>query len=190
MEKKNTSVFYNGLVWGLILGFASIIFSVILYMMDQYGNQALGYLGLVITIVILIFGMRSFRDQIRGGVMPFGTAFGFGVVVILVSSLLGSIYNYVLVAIIDPDLIQKILDIAIEKGIERSRGRATPEMIEEGMEMMSWMFKPAMMSVMGFLSGGFMGTIVALIMAAIFKRDEDPNAGLAEAAEAEEAPAE
>ncbi len=190
MEKKNTSVFYNGLIWGLILGFAIIIFNVILYMTGQFGNQALGWLVLLITVGILIMGLRSFRDQIRGGVMPFGPAFGFAVVAVLVSSLLASIYTYILVAVIDPGVIQIVKDAAIEKGMERSGGRATPEMIEEGMEMMSWMWKPFMFAIMGFFSGGFMGTIAAIILAAIFKKDEDPDAGLAEAVEVEDATAE
>ena len=178
MEKKNTSVFYNGMVWGLILGFTGIIYNVILYMAGQFANRTLGYVGILITIVILIFGFRSFRDQVRDGVMPFGTAFGFGVVVILVSGLLGSLYNYVMMAVIDPDLLSKILDMQLEKTIEKSSGRATPEQIEEGFELLSWMFKPVMMSVLGFLSSAFFGTIIALIMAAIFKRDEDLSADL------------
>jgi hypothetical protein len=102
MEDKNTSAFSNGLTWGLIIGFVSIIYGVITYMTGQFTNQWLSYLGIAITIVLLIFGMRSFRDQVRGGIMPFGTAFSFGVVAVLVSSVLSGIYSYVLIGIIDP----------------------------------------------------------------------------------------
>jgi hypothetical protein len=189
MEKKNTSVWYNGMVWGLILGFVSIIFSVIMYMMDQFANQNLNYISLAISIVIMIFAYRSFRDQIRGGVMPFGTALGFGVVAFVVASLLSSIYSYLMVAVIDPELLVKIKDAALEQAMEKSRG-APPEAVEQGFEMMSFMFKPLWMAIMGLFSGAFMGTIAALILSAIFKRDEDPEALLAEAAEADESPAE
>lgn len=190
MEKKNTSVFYNGLVWGLIMGFVSVIFSVVLYMLDQFGNQSLGFISIAISIVILIFGMRSFRDQVRGGVLPFGQAFGFGVIAFLVSGLLGSIFSYIMFTAIDPELITRVRDAAIEKAVEKSGGRAPVEAIEEGMEMMSFMFKPVWMAVMGFFSAGFMGAIISLILAAIFKKDEDPDALLAEeaAAEAAESP--
>jgi hypothetical protein len=51
MENKNTTVFYNGLVWGAILGFLGIIYNVILYMLDQNMNQTLSILGILITIV-------------------------------------------------------------------------------------------------------------------------------------------
>lgn len=185
MEKKNTSVFYNGLIWGLILGFVSIIFSVVLYMLDQFGNQSLGYIGMAISLVIMIFGMRSYRDQVLGGVMPFGQAFGFGVIAFVVSGVLTSIFSYILFTVIDPELLSKIKDMAIEKAMEKSGGRAPVEAIEEGMEMMSFMFKPLWMAVMGLVGSGFMGAIISLILAAIFKKDEDPNALLAEAEEAQ-----
>jgi len=187
MEKKNTSVLYNGLIWGLILGFVSIIFSVVLYMFDQFANQSLSLIGLALSIVILIFAYKSFRDQVRGGVLPFSTALGFGVIAFLVSSIMSGAYTVVLLEVIDPELIDKIKEAAIEKGIERSGGRAPAEAIEEGMEMMSFMFKPLWMAIMGVFSGTFMGTIISLIMSAIFKREEDPNAELIEAAAAEEA---
>lgn len=189
MEKKNTTVWYNGMIWGLILGFVSIIFSVIMYMLDQFANQNLQYISLAISIVIMIFAYRSFRDQIRGGVMPFGTALGFGVVAFLVASVLSSIYTYLMVTVIDPELLVKIKDAALEQAVERSRG-APVEAVEQGFEMMSFMFKPLWMAIMGVFGGTFMGTIAALILSAIFKRDEDPDAMLVEAAESEESPAE
>ena len=55
MEKKNTSVLYNGLIWGLILGFVGIIYNVILYMFDQNLNQALGYAAMLLSLVVMIF---------------------------------------------------------------------------------------------------------------------------------------
>ncbi len=66
MENKNTSIFYNGLVWGVILGFVGIIYNVILYMLDQNLNQNLGYLGIIITVVLLVIvsavtGIMSWR---------------------------------------------------------------------------------------------------------------------------------
>jgi len=182
MENKNTSVFYNGLIWGLILGFAGIIFSVILYMFDQFFNTALGYVGMAITIVILIFALRSYRDQVLGGVMPFGKAFSFAVVAVLVSGFLSAVYTYIMMGIIDPDLMSRLMDAQMDQALRR--GGVSEDQLEQSMEFMSWMFNPVLMSVFGFLGSGFFGVIIALIMGAIFKRDEDPNAALA----GEEAP--
>ncbi len=177
MENKNTSVFYNGLVWGAILGFVGIIYNVILYMLDQNLNQTMGYLGIVITIVVLILAVRSFRDNIRGGILPFGPAFQFGFVVILVSSVIGIIYAYILWTVIDPDIIGKMKDMQMEKMLEQG---IPEEALDRAMEISSKFMTPLMMTIMGLFSSILMGTIVALIIAAIFKKKEPEDQVVAE----------
>lgn len=176
MEKKNTSVIYNGLIWGLIIGFAGIIYNVILYMLDQNLNQALGYVGILITLVLLILGIRSFRD-IRGGVLPFGPAFSFGVVAIVVSGVIGTIYGYILWTVIDPDILTKMQELQMEKMLERG---LPEEAIDQAMNMTSRFMKPGLMAAMGLASSLFFGAIISLIVAAIFKRDEDTAAPVVE----------
>ena len=107
MDKKNTSVLYNGLIWGLILAFAGIIYNVLLYMLDLNLNQALGFGGMVISLVVMIFGIRSFRDNVRDGILPFGTAFGFLMIIMIVSAIIGNIYAYLLWTVIDPDILTR-----------------------------------------------------------------------------------
>lgn len=169
MENKSTAVFYNGLVWGAILGFVGIIYSVILYMLDQHLNQTLGYLGILITIIVLIIGIRSFRDNVRGGILPFGPAFSFGFFVILVSSVIGIIYAYILWTVIDPDIISRMKDMQMEKMLEQG---LPEDAVDRAMEISGKFTTPLMMTIFGFISQVFMGTIVALIIAAIFKKNE------------------
>jgi hypothetical protein len=176
MEKKNTSVIYNGLIWGLIIGFASIIYNVILYMLDQNLNQALGYVGILITLVLLILGIRSFRD-IRGGVLPFGPAFTFGIVAIVVSGVIGTIYGYILWTVIDPDILTKMQELQMEKMLERG---LPEEAVDQAMNMTSRFMKPGLMAAMGLAGSLFFGAIISLIVAAIFKRDEDTAAPVVE----------
>ncbi len=176
MEKKNTSVIYNGLIWGLIIGFASIIYNVILYMLDQNLNQALGYVGILITLVLLILGIRSFRD-IRGGVLPFGPAFTFGIVAVVVSGVIGTIYGYILWTVIDPDILTKMQELQMEKMLERG---LPEEAVNQAMNMTSRFMKPGLMAAMGLAGSLFFGAIISLIVAAIFKRDEDTAAPVVE----------
>jgi hypothetical protein len=177
MENKNTSVFYNGLVWGAILGFVGIIYNVILYMLDQNLNQTLSYLGILITIVVLIIAIRSFRDNVRGGILPFGPAFSFGFVVILVSGVIGIIYGYILWTVIDPDIITKMKDLQMERLMERG---LPEEAIDQAMEISGKFMTPPMLTIIGLLTSLFFGTIVALIVAAIFKKEEPEDQVVAE----------
>jgi hypothetical protein len=169
MENKNISVFYNGLVWGVILGLVGIIYNVILYMLDMNLNQTMSYLGFLITIIVLIIAIRSFRDNVRGGILPFGPAFSFGFVVILVSSVIGIIYAYVLWTVIDPDIIGKMKDLQMEKMLEQGLPEET---LDQAMNITGKFMNPLMMVIFGLLTSVFIGTIIALIIAAIFKKDE------------------
>jgi hypothetical protein len=177
MENKNTSVLYNGLVWGAILGFVGIIYNVILYMLDQNLNQNLGYLGILITVVVLILGVRSYRDNVMDGVLPFGPAFKFGFVVILVSSVIGIIYAYLLWTVIDPEILGKMKDMQMEKMLEKG---VPEEALDQTMAFTSKFMSPLVLSIFGLFSGVFMGTIVALIIAAIFKKNEPEDLAVAE----------
>jgi len=177
MENKNTSVLYNGLVWGAILGFVGIIYNVILYMLDQNLNQNLGFLGILITVVVLILGVRSYRDNIMGGVLPFNPAFKFGFVVILVSSVKGIIYAYILWTVIDPDILGKMKDMQMEKMLEKG---VPEEALDQTMEFTSKFMTPLMMTIMGLFFMILMGTIIALIVAAIFKKNEPEDLAVAE----------
>ncbi len=104
MEKKNPSVLINALNWGVIIGLVSIVYSVILYMLNLTFNQALGYASVIIIIVGLAIAMKNYRDKVLDGVLPFGKAFGFGILIIIVAALLGSIFTYLLYAVIDTGL--------------------------------------------------------------------------------------
>ena len=169
MEKKNTSALYNGLIWGLIIGFAGIIYSVILYMIDQNLNQALGMAGMIITIGLLVMGVRSFRDTVNDGVLPFNPAFGFCMVAIVVSSVIGIIYAYLLWTVIDPDIIGKMKDMQVEKMLDKG---IPEEALDQAMRIIAKLMKPGVMIAMGLFGSLGAGTIIALIVAAIFKRDE------------------
>ena len=177
MENKNTSIWYNGLVWGAILGFIGIIYAVILYMLDQNLNQNLGYLGMVITIVILILGVRSYRDNIMGGILPFSPAFKFGFVVVAVSTVINLFYSYILWTVIDPGIIGKMKDMQMEKMLEQG---VPEEALDQAMAISGKFMTPLMMSIMALFFGVLIGTIIALIMAAIFKKNEPEDQVAAE----------
>ena len=170
MDKKNTSVLYNGLIWGLILAFAGIIYNVLLYMLDLNLNQALGFGGMVISLVVMIFGIRSFRDNVRDGILPFGTAFGFLMIIMIVSAIIGNIYAYLLWTVIDPDILTKMMDMQMEKMMDKG---IPEEALDQAMKVTAKFMKPGVMLAMGTATQLFFGTIISLIIAAIFKKEDD-----------------
>lgn len=169
MEKKNTSVLVNALIWGAIIGLVSIVYSVILYMLNQTLNRTLGYFAFVILIAGLAFAMKNYRDNVLDGVLPFGKAFGFGVLVVLVSALIGGIYGYLLYTVIDPDLVGKMMDMSTEQMLERG---LTEDQVEQALEVTKRFMTPVFIFISGFVVNLLMGGVLSLIIAAIFKKDE------------------
>ena len=170
MENKNTSVFMNAFTWGIIIGLVSIVYSVILYMLDQVFNQYLGYISIVILIAGLALAVKGYRDNILEGEISFGKAFGFGVLVSVVAGVLGAIYNYLLYTVIDPDLQQKALEFAAERLLEQG----VPEsQIEPTMEISKRLMSPVISSIGAVFGTTLFGTIISLVVAAIFKKESE-----------------
>jgi len=170
MEKKNPSIVVNALIWGVIIGLISIVYSVILYMLNQTFNRALGYAGIIIMIVGLAIAMKSYRVNILDGILPFGKAFGFGVLIVVFASLLGSIYTYLLYTVIDPGLQEKMLEFAADKMLES--GRVPEAQLDQALEFSKKFMSPTYLTVSGFIFSCLGGTVISLIMAAIFKKEE------------------
>jgi len=169
MEKKNTSLFVNALIWGVIIGLVSVVYSVILYMLDLALNTALGYAGLIIVIAGLAIAMKNYRDHVLDGILPFGKAFGFGVLIILISAFISGIYVFLLYSIIDPDLIRKAIDASAERMLEQG---LSEDQVEQALEVTRRIMKPAIMFISGLFVNLLVGVVLSLIMAAIFKKEE------------------
>ncbi len=170
MEEK--SLFWkNSLKHGLIVGLVIIIYSVLLYVFELNLIQALGYVVYVIFIAGFILGTKEFRDNNLNGHISYGRAFGYSIVILLIGAIIYSIYSFLLVTVIDPDIVDKMLAMAEEKMLERGM---TDDQVEMAQSMQKKFMSPVFMSTMAFIFTMFFGTIIALITSAIVKKDGDP----------------
>ena len=169
MEKKNPSVLVNALNWGVIIGLISIVYSVILYMLNKTFSQALGYAGIIIIIAGLAVAMKSYRDKVLDGILPFGKAFGFGMLIVVVAALLGAIFTYLLYAVIDTGLSEKMMEFTTEKMLKRGVPEAQLDLF---LERAAKFQKPIPMAIAGLITSVLGGVVLSLIMAAIFKKEE------------------
>lgn len=168
MEQKNTSVFYNALIWGVIIGLLSIIYSVILYVMNQATNNTLGMLGIIILVAGLVIALLNYRNSVLGGYISFGTAFGFCVLVAVFATLISSIYGYIQLTVIDPGLQDKVFETAMEKAMEKG---ATEDQLNDLEGITRRLMSPGFMMIIGFVQIILASTVLSLIIAAIFKKN-------------------
>jgi len=170
MEEK-VSVWKANLTNGIILGLLSIVYTLVLYFLDMTFNKSLGYIFMVVQIGILFYMLKSYRDTYLHGYMTYGQSLGAGVVIILYSTILATIFSYILYKFIDTGLTGKILAIT-EEGMAK---RGLPqEQIDAGMAMSKKMFTPGFMVISGFLLSMLFGTITSLLVSIFTRKEGNP----------------
>lgn len=186
MENKPVSVWKGALNPALMLGFVLILYTLVLYFMDQSFNRKLGWISLIIIIGGIVYGIKVFRDDSRGGVLTYGQGVGAGTVIGLYAGILNALFGIILFTLIDPDLIEKLYTFMEEQMI--SQGRLSEALIEQQMTFMKKIMTPITSPLFGILNSVFYGVLVSLIASIFLKREGD---GFQKAmAEVEDQPAE
>ena len=170
MEEK-VSVWKSNLTNGIVLGLISIVYTLVLYFLDMTFNKSLGYIFMVVQIGILFYMLKSYRDTYLHGYMTYGQSLGAGVVIILYSTILTTIFSYILYKFIDTGLTAKLLAITEEGMVKRGTPQAQ---IDAGMAMSKKMLTPEFMLITGFLGSMFFGTVVALLVSIFTRKEGNP----------------
>jgi uncharacterized membrane protein len=168
MEEKSNSIWKAGFTYGAMLGLILIIYTVLLYVMDQSVNKVLGYVNFIFIAGMIYYGAKSFRDNNLNGNISYGRALGISMIIILIAGILHSIYFIIHTTIIDPEYVNKLLAVVEETLLERGM---SDDQIEMAINMQRKMMKPALMTIFGLLGTAFWGFIISLITSAIVKKD-------------------
>jgi len=170
MNKPNNSIQNTMLTYGLILGGVSIIFNLMLFFLDMHTQQspAVGIVSVVIMIGVLMFAFIQFKKA-NEGFLSLGEALKLGLGISLVAAILGIIYSFVLTEVMDPGMMQKVLDMQME-----TIRANNPEMSQEAMDAtrsMSEKFStPLIRSAIQLIIALFIGFIISLIGGLILKK--------------------
>jgi drug/metabolite transporter (DMT)-like permease len=155
-----------GIKWGLIMGLAGTIFTAVLYGL-KIQNNPVQYLSFLITIGCLVLACREFKAGNEGS-MTLGQGFMTGFLACVISSVISAVFLTVWFNVIDPEFVNTMREQAVadmeKRGME-------DEQIEQGMQMMGFMFNPWFFVVSALVAGPIIGAIVALIVAAVMKKE-------------------
>jgi len=166
MEKPSTARI--ALKWGLISSIIIIIYTVILYMTGLFKNSALSWISFLILIIGIFFATREYKS-LNNGFLSFGEGLGVGTLTSAVAGLIGSIFSYIYINMIDTTIMQQMSDLQRES--MEARGMSS-EQIDQAMEMAAKFTSPGMIFLFGLLGYVFIGFIFSLIISAIIKKDK------------------
>jgi hypothetical protein len=120
------------LTWGLISGaISAALVSAMVPLTDTIGfdkGEILGYTTLVLSSLLVFFGVRSYRENVGAGRLTFGRGFLVGVLIALVSAVCYVATWEVIYFKLKPDFMERYAAHRLDKA--RAKG-ASPEKLAE-----------------------------------------------------------
>lgn len=170
MDTSNGSVKKIALNYGLLLGLASIAFSVVTYVIGVHLERPwwVSVVSIIITTLFVVYGIKAFKKD-NGGYLSLGEAIKTGLAISLIAGILGVLYSFIFMNYIEPDTTAQILEMTREQMYEQN-----PNMTEEQAEMALSMTKtftsPGIMAAFGIIASLFFGFIISLIAGLVMKQ--------------------
>jgi hypothetical protein len=175
MDTPKASVKKIALNYGLYLGLASVLLNVIWYVMDMHIDRPWyqGLIGFAVMILILVYGLKAFKKD-NGGYMSLGEALKTGLAISLIAGIISVIYTFILVNYLEPDFVQKTLELTEEQMYEQNPNLTT-EQAEMALNMTEKFMSPGILSAIGLIASLFFGFIISLIAGLIMKQSRPMN---------------
>lgn len=153
--------------WTLILAAFKSVYSLILWMTGLISASGVSVLGLVVSIVLVVLGLRNFRT-LNNGYMTFGQGFGIGYVASVLSAAVGSAVQAVYLATLGADALAAQTEAVL------AQFRANPGMDRQTLDTLTGLFgaiyTPAGVFISGICAAAIGWAIVCPIIAAAVKK--------------------
>lgn len=167
--KKTVLVF--GVLSGLVS--AALMFATVPFLEKIGFDKGLfvGYTAIVLSLLFVYFGVRSYRDHQLGGRITFGRGFGVGILITLISCVFYVAAWQVVKANFMPDFADQYTARVMEDA--RKAGASEAELTRkaaEMAEMKKMMDDPIIGIAMVFIEPLPVGVLVTLISAAVLRK--------------------
>lgn len=171
MENTAATLKSHMLQYGILLGGISVVFALMLFFLDMHYTQesAVNWINWGITIVVLVLGIYSYRNS-NDGFLTLSEALKLGLGISVISALIAIAYTFVLTNFLDPDTIEKTIEVSQNKMLDQNP-EMTQEQIDAAKEMQLKFSSIGMISTVILIFSLFFGFIVSLITGLILKRN-------------------
>lgn len=134
-------------------------------------NEVLGYSAMVLSFLLVFFGIRAYRDNVAGGVISFGKAFQVGILITLITCAIYVITWEIAYFNFFPDFLDKYSAHTLERLRASGASEAKIQETTARMATMAKYYDNILFNVgITFLEVFPVGLIMTLISAAIARR--------------------
>ena len=170
------------LTFGLISGVvSSLMMLATLPFIHRIGfdkGLIVGYTAIVLSFLLVFFGIRSYRENVGNGSITFGRAFSVGILITLISCAFYVVTWEIIYFKLMPDFMETFTNYAVEQ--VRSSG-GSQQMIEAKLKEMKdlgvKLNNPFINAAMAFIEPFPVGLLLTLISSAILRRKPRPADG-------------
>ena len=172
METKNVNFLSITLRNGILLGLASVAFTVLLYITDflYTDSTLLAVITWLINVVFIVMAVEQYKKA-NEGFLSIGEAIKVGVLVAVIAGVIGAIYQVIYATIIDPDYYDKVVEVAMKK--MSAMANFNEEQLEEFQDKM-YANKPSIVSSFStsIIFSAIGGLIISAIVGAVKKKEQ------------------
>lgn len=169
-EKTKLNLFKESIIYGVIIAVGLIGSSLISNSLSDTPNSTTA--SLLMWVVLgggLAYAIIQIRNQKNGGLLTFGQGFKISLFCGIIAGLINSVYTYIYMKYISPEMVDKIKEVAIN---EMASSGQTEEQIKIGLKTMDILMQPGVMAIMIVFMIPIYCMIIGLILAAIFKKEQ------------------
>ncbi len=171
MENKKYPSWKFALTYGLYIGVALIVLSLIFYLLDLHTEKWTSYLSYVILLLGILLAQMHYRDKHLDGDITFGQSFSVGFLTGLFASIIAAIFSFFFISYLGEDYVETLLEKTMVE--LEANPDLTDEQIEQSMSMVQKFMTPGIMTIFGLLSSTFVSLILALIAGAFTKKQDN-----------------
>lgn len=163
------------ITFGLISGAVSALMMVATVpFVDRIGfdkGAVIGYTSIVLSFLLVFFGIRSYRDNVGNGQITFSKAFAVGISITLISCVCYVVTWEILYFHFLPDFMDKYGAHVIEKAKASGATAAAVQTQVEQMKKYKEMYdNPLLNAALTFIEPFPIGLVITLISAAVLRR--------------------
>jgi len=172
MENQQKPTNKIALNYGLYLGIASILISVIIFALGKHYEQDWknGVLSFIVMATIIVLGIKKYKE-FNGGFMTLGQGLKTGIGIALIGGAISILYTLIFMNFIEPDFMEKSMELGRQKMLDNPN--LSEEQIEQAVEMQKKFSGPGMIAAFGLIWTLFIGFVISLISGAIMQKKEN-----------------
>jgi hypothetical protein len=135
-------------------------------------QEIIGYVSIVLSLLLVYFGIRQWRDQYNGGRLSFGKGFTIGTLITLFPSVAFGLFTWIEMSVLDPGFSDRYYNHYVEQ-VKKTTPPEKLQAVLTQMQGQKEMFSsPLAQFFLMFLTVFIIGIIITVISSLILRRNK------------------